>query len=134
MSTNLRFLVVDDMQTIRKMIVQMLTAMKIESISEAANGTEALNALDKAAKENNPFHIIICDWHMPDIVGPDLVKKCRATAAYKNVGFLMLTSEADTINIVNAMVSGVDDYALKPITPEVLKNKINTLIKKKFNK
>lgn len=129
---SLRYLVVDDSATIRKMMVQFLSSLGIQSIAEANTGLEAWNMCVKAAQKNAAYQIILCDWHMPDMEGPEFIAQCHGLPAYKGAGFIMLTSEADATNVVNAMMAGADDYALKPVSKELLKSKITAVASKKF--
>jgi two-component system, chemotaxis family, chemotaxis protein CheY len=131
---SLRFLVVDDMVTIRRSVTTILTSLGVTNVSGANTGKLAWEMIVKAAEEKTPFQIVICDWHMPDITGLELVQKCRANNNTKNIGFLMLTSETETAKVVEAMLQGVDNYLVKPVDAEAFKSKLNMVIKKRFSK
>src|SRR4051812_17167323 len=112
---DLRFLVVDDMLTMRKIIGQQLKILGATNILEANDGSTAWEVLER--EQNKPIQFIISDWNMPQMKGIDLLKKCRAHAVYKDVGFLMVTAEAEVAQVKEALLAGVDNYVVKPFTP-----------------
>lgn len=131
---DLRFLVVDDMLTMRKIVSQQLKTMGVASIAEANDGTTAWEALEKAAAENSPFHFIVSDWNMPQMSGIELLKKCRASTAYKDIAFLLVTAEAEATQVKEALLAGVDNYVVKPFTPQSFQEKMGAVFNKRFAK
>lgn len=128
----LRFLVVDDMLTMRKIVQQQLKALGATQITEANDGSVAWDLMQKAAAQNKPFQFIVSDWNMPQMKGLDLLKACRADAAYKNVAFLLVTAEAEAAQVKEAIMAGVDNYVVKPFTPASFQEKMGAVFSKRF--
>jgi two-component system chemotaxis response regulator CheY len=120
----LRFLVVDDMMTMRKIVTQQLKGMGVQQVDEANDGSVAWTKLEDAATKNTPYQFIVSDWNMPEMKGIDLLKKCRAHPAYKNVGFLLVTAESEVSQVKEALAAGVDNYLVKPFTPTAFQEKL----------
>ena len=130
----MRFLVVDDMEPMRLMITQQLRAMGFNHIKEAVDGEAAWGALERAAAEKKPIDFIICDWHMPELKGIDLLKRCRAHLLYKNIAFVIVTSSAEMQYVTEAVEAGVDGYMVKPFSPATFTSKFNFTYNKRFVK
>ena len=122
---NLRFLVIDDSETARMMVIKMLRRLAECVIFEAENGKEALFKMF-----TQDIDFIITDWNMPEMNGLDFVKAIRRVPDFDNVPILMITSRSDKHDILDAMKAHVNDYVIKPYTIQVLKEKIERLIKK----
>ncbi len=116
----MKFLVVDDSSTMRRIIKNSLKRIGYESIEEAENGVDALNKIEG-------IDIILTDWNMPEMDGLQLVKKVRETN--KEIPILMVTTNAAKDDIVEALKNGVNNYIVKPFTPDTLKEKINSILK-----
>jgi two-component system chemotaxis response regulator CheY len=129
--TELRFLVVDDMGTMRKIVSSQLKGLGITNITEADDGSTAWDLIEKTTAEN-AFQFIVSDWNMPKMQGVELLKRCRAHPLYKSVAFLMVTAEAEIGQVKEALTSGVDNYVVKPFTPATLSEKINMIYGKRF--
>ncbi|HOV91229.1 MAG TPA: response regulator [Syntrophorhabdaceae bacterium] len=112
---DMNVLVVDDFSTMRKIIKNVLKQIGIESVLEAENGKMALDLLKK-----EEIDLIISDWIMPEMTGIDFLKACKADENIKKIPFVMVTAEAQKGNIMEAIKSGVDNYIVKPFTPEKL--------------
>lgn len=124
---NTNILIVDDMSTMRKMIRKMLTEIGYTNLTEAADGALGWQEISTAKV---PFGLVISDWNMPNSTGIDLIKRIRADGRFKGLPFLMVTAESDTEQVKEAVLSGVDNYIVKPFTAETLKEKIQTIYKK----
>ena len=122
-----KILVVDDMMTMRKIVVKNLKEMGFESISECADGNLAWDAL---CKPDANIQLVISDWNMPNCSGMDFLKKMRADPRFIKLPFIMLTAEAEKHQMVQAIKSGVSNYMIKPFSPEVLKEKLEETHKK----
>ena len=120
--TNMRILVVDDSPTIRELIKIFLKDLEFTNVEDAADG---LNALEKLKSE--VFDLVITDWNMPKLSGLDLLKAIRADDMMKKIPVLMVTSVDEKDNVIQAVQAGINDYILKPISAEVLKNKIDKI-------
>ncbi len=112
-------LIVDDFSTMRKIIKNVLKQIGIESVIEAENGKMALELLKK-----EQIDLIISDWIMPEMTGIDFLKACKSEEHTKKIPFIMVTAEAQKGNIMEAIKSGVDNYIVKPFTPEKLQTAI----------
>lgn len=128
----LKFLVVDDMLTMRKIIGQQLKTLGVTNITEANDGTVAWAELEKAAAAGSPFQFVVSDWNMPEMKGIELLKKCRASAAYKDIAFLLVTAEAEAAQVKEAIMAGVDNYVIKPFTPQSFQEKLGAIMTKRF--
>jgi two-component system chemotaxis response regulator CheY len=130
----LRFLVVDDMLTMRKIISQQLKSMGATTITEANDGSVAWEILEKAAGSATAPNFIVSDWNMPILKGIDLLRKCRAHATFKDIAFLLVTAEAEVAQVKEAITAGVDNYVVKPFTPASFQEKMATVYNKRFPK
>lgn len=120
----LKFLVVDDMMTMRKIVIQQLKGMGVQQLEEANDGSVAWTKLEEAVAKGAPFQFIVSDWNMPELKGIDLLKKCRAHPTYKNIGFLLVTAESEVEQVKEALTAGVDNYLVKPFTPTSFQEKL----------
>ncbi|EDP73309.1 chemotaxis response regulator CheY [Hydrogenivirga sp. 128-5-R1-1] len=114
-----KFLVVDDMATMRRIIKTLLDQLGYKNIDEAEDGKDALNKL-KAQK----YDFVITDWNMPNMTGLELVQEIRKEPDLKHLPVLMVTAEAKKENVIAAIKAGVNNYVVKPFTAETLKEKI----------
>ncbi|MEW6536718.1 MAG: response regulator [Candidatus Auribacterota bacterium] len=119
----MKVIVVDDSSTMRRIIKNTLSRLGMEDIVEAEHGLDALSKLDG-------IDLIFTDWNMPEMDGLTFVKSVRASQTYKHIPIIMVTTEAGKEDIVEAIKSGVNNYVVKPFTPEVLKSKIEAVIGK----
>ncbi len=122
--TNIRILVVDDMSTMRRIIKTILNQLGYSNIEEAENGKQALAKLKK-----EKFDFVITDWNMPEMDGLTLVREIRSDEELKALPVLMVTAEAKKENVMEALKAGVNNYIVKPFTPEVLKEKMEKIFK-----
>ncbi len=121
---DIRILVVDDMSTMRRIIRTILNQLGYSNIEEAENGKQALAKLKK-----EKFDFVITDWNMPEMDGLSLVKAIRSDDELKHLPVLMVTAEAKKENVMEALKAGVNNYIVKPFTPEVLKEKMEKIFK-----
>jgi two-component system chemotaxis response regulator CheY len=117
---NIKILIVDDFATMRKIIRNILTQLGFKNILEADDGTTALEILKKEKVD-----LIISDWNMPKMSGIELLKAVRSDENLKDVPFVMVTAEAQKENILEAIKYKVNQYIVKPFTPETLKEKLD---------
>jgi two-component system chemotaxis response regulator CheY len=117
-----RVLVVDDFESMRRIVRQLLYDMGFRDITLADDGTTALAML-----RQHDFGFLVTDWHMPRMDGIDLVRAVRADPRLKPIPILMVTAEAKREQIIEAVRAGVNDYVVKPFTPQLLKAKIEKL-------
>ncbi len=114
---SMNVLVVDDYQTMIRIITNLLKQIGFVNIDEAKDGVTALEKIE--AKE---FGLIISDWNMEPMTGLDLLKKVRE--AGNKVPFIMVTAESKTENVIAAKQAGVNNYIVKPFNADTLKGKI----------
>lgn len=118
----MKFLVVDDSVTMRRIIINALQRIGYTDTLEAADGLEALAKFDESVK------FIITDWNMPNMSGLDFARAVRATPIGQAVPILLVTTRGAREDIIAAVEAGVNNYILKPFTPSVLKEKIDRLM------
>jgi two-component system chemotaxis response regulator CheY len=118
----MKFLVVDDSLTMRRIIMNALQRIGYTDAIEAADGHEALARFDASVG------FIITDWNMPKMNGVEFARAVRALPSGQSVPILMVTTRGAREDIVTAVEAGVNNYILKPFTPSVLKEKIDRLL------
>ncbi|HEY7639233.1 MAG TPA: chemotaxis response regulator CheY [Steroidobacteraceae bacterium] len=123
MSKNLRFLVVDDFSTMRRIVKNLLNDLGYPNVAEADDGQTALPML-----KSGGFDFLVTDWNMPGMPGLDLLKAVRADPALAKMPVLMLTAEAKREQIIEAAQAGVNGYVIKPFTAVTLKEKIDKIL------
>jgi two-component system chemotaxis response regulator CheY len=123
MNSEMKFLVVDDFSTMRRMVKSVLNELGYSNVTEADDGSTALPLL-----RDGDFDFLITDWNMPGMPGLELLKAVRATAKLAKLPVLMLTAEAKRNQIVEAAQAGVNGYVIKPFTAEVLKKKLTKIL------
>jgi two-component system, chemotaxis family, chemotaxis protein CheY len=121
---SIKFLIVDDSVTMRRIVVNSLRNLGYASFVEANDGREALEKLS-ADREIN---FIITDWNMPVVSGLELVKSIRSSAVMENLPVLMVTTRGVKEDIIEALQARVNNYIVKPFTPVVLKEKIEQIL------
>jgi two-component system, chemotaxis family, chemotaxis protein CheY len=115
----MRFLVVDDSSTMRRIIINSLNKLGHDQVVEASNGREGL---DRLATTDVDF--IITDWNMPYMNGIDFIRTVRTIEKAKDLPVLMVTTHAASNDIVEALRAGVNSYIVKPFSVETFKEKI----------
>jgi len=121
----MRVLVVDDSSTMRRIIINTLRKLGYEDTCEAGDGREALKSLTAT-----PADMVVTDWNMPEMTGPEFVEALRAMPDLAKIPVLMVTTQAAKEDVIVAMRAGVNDYLIKPFTPDALKDKLLTLLAK----
>ena len=117
----MRFLVVDDSATMRRIVVNSLQRVGFTDVVEAADGAEALEKMDSV-------DFLITDWNMPKLSGAELTRAVRAREDTRQLPVLMVTARSVRDDILSAMEAGVDSYVVKPFTPQVLREKIDAVL------
>ena len=119
----MRFLVVDDSSTMRRIIINTLHELGHQDCQEAVSGKEGLERLDAS-----PIDVIITDWNMPEMSGIEFIKAVRSIPSVRHVPVLMVTTNALKNDIVEALKAGVNSYVVKPFTPATMKAKIEAVL------
>jgi two-component system chemotaxis response regulator CheY len=117
----LKILIVDDSSTMRRIIINTLSRIGYSDVIEAENGKVGLDQLGKGGVE-----MIITDWNMPEMDGLEFVGNVRGQNP--SIPILMVTTNAAKEDIVAALQAGVNNYVVKPFTPDTLKEKIESLL------
>lgn len=120
---NLFILIVDDSPTMRRIIKNTLERLGYKESVEAGNGKEALQQL-----KEYPINFVITDWNMPEMNGLEFVTELRATPEYESLPVLMITTRGMKDDVLQAVQAGVNNYIVKPFTPETLEQKIQKLL------
>lgn len=123
MSAELRFLVVDDFSTMRRIVKNFLNDLGYTNVAEADDGTTALPIL-----KGGNVDFLVTDWNMPGMPGLDLLKAVRADPALAALPVLLVTAEAKREQIIEAAQAGVNGYVVKPFTAQTLKDKIEKIL------
>ena len=118
-----KILAVDDSPTMRRIIINTLKRAGYQDVIEAQDGKDALAKL-KVEKVN----FVITDWNMPEMDGLTFVTTLRSIEEYKNLPVLMVTTRSVKEDIMEAMKAGVNNYIVKPFTPDTLKAKIEQIL------
>ena len=123
--TDLKFLVVDDFSTMRRIVRGLLKEMGCNNVEEAEDGQIALNTL-----KGGRFDFVVSDINMPNMNGFELLKAIKADANLKHLPVLMVTAEARKEDIVLAAQSGAAGYIVKPFTKATLEEKVQKILQK----
>lgn len=126
---NLKFLVVDDFSTMRRIIRNLLKELGFPNIDEAEDGVVALQKL-----RGSDFDFVISDWNMPNMDGLALLRNIRSDEALKKIPVLMVTAEAQKESIVAAAQAGASGYVVKPFTAATLDEKLNKIFQNMASK
>ena len=121
----MRFLVVDDFSTMRRIVRNLLKELGFANVDEAEDGAVALQKL-----QASPFDFVVTDWNMPNMDGLQLLQSIRANAQMKHLPVLMITAEAKRENIVAAAQAGASGYIVKPFTAATLNEKLTKIFDK----
>ena len=121
---DLKFLIVDDSVTMRRIVANSLKTIGHEGFAEACDGREALQKLTN----DDTINFVITDWNMPDVSGLELVKSIRANQKFGKIPILMVTTRGLKEDILEALQAKVNNYIVKPFTPQILREKIEQII------
>lgn len=125
MSNDLRFLVVDDFSTMRRIVCNLLKDSGFTELEEAEDGSSALTKL-----RNGKFDFVVCDINMPNVNGLQLLAEVKKDPALKHIPILMVTAEARKEDILLAAQLGAAGYVVKPFTKAILEDKVIYILKK----
>jgi two-component system chemotaxis response regulator CheY len=117
----MKTLVVDDFATMRKIVKNVLKQINITNVTEAENGQQAFDILTRDPED---YELIVSDWIMPVMTGIEFLRACKADEKVKKIPFVMVTAEAQKDSVVEAIKGGVDNYIVKPFTPDKLREAI----------
>ena len=118
-------LVVDDYQTMVRIIRNLLKQLGFEDVDDASDGTTALTKL-----KQKQYGLVISDWNMEPMTGYELLRHVRADDGLRTTPFIMVTAESKTENVIAAKKAGVNNYIVKPFTPETILEKVKLTLEK----
>jgi two-component system chemotaxis response regulator CheY len=124
-AADLKFLVVDDFSTMRRILRGLLKEMGCNAVEEAEDGAVALAML-----KTNPFDFVVCDINMPNMNGFELLKAIKADSSLKHLPVLMVTAEARKDDIVHAAQAGAAGYIVKPFNKATLEEKLQKIMQR----
>lgn len=119
---NMKFLVVDDFSTMRRIVRNLLKELGYTNVDEAEDGIAGLNKL-----KGSNFEFVVTDWNMPNMTGIDMLRAIRADASLKHLPVLMITAEAKKENIIEAAKAGANGYIVKPFTAATMEEKLEKI-------
>jgi len=119
----MKALVVDDSAVMRKVLIGALGRANIESVDQAADGKEAVDAV-----QANDYGLVLMDWNMPNMLGIDAVKAIRELG--KTMPIIMVTTEAEKSRVIEALKAGANNYIIKPFEPATIVSKIQEVLGK----
>ncbi|HKC33404.1 MAG TPA: response regulator [Xanthobacteraceae bacterium] len=115
-------LVVDDYNTMIRIIRNLLKQIGFQDIDDAADGSAAL-----ARMREKRYGLVISDWNMEPMTGYELLKEVRADPGLSKTPFIMVTAESKTENVIAAKKAGVNNYIVKPFNAQTLQSKIEAV-------
>jgi two-component system chemotaxis response regulator CheY len=118
---NMNILVVDDYQTMVRILRNLLKQLGFNNIDEASDGKSALAKISEKS-----YGLIISDWNMEPMTGLDLLKSVRGGG--NKVPFIMVTAESKAENVLAAREAGVNNYIIKPFNADTLRTKMVTVL------
>jgi two-component system, chemotaxis family, chemotaxis protein CheY len=120
--TSMPILVVDDYNTMVRIIRNLLRQLGFTDVDDAADGSAALTKM-----HDRKYGLIISDWNMEPMTGYELLKEVRSNPDISTTPFIMITAESKTENVIAAKQAGADNYIIKPFNAETLKHKIEAV-------
>lgn len=120
----MKLVVVDDSSTMRRIIKNTLARLGYKDVLEGEDGVQGWEVLN----ENPDTGMLITDWNMPEMNGLELVKKVRADERFVDLPIIMVTTEGGKAEVITALKAGVNNYIVKPFTPQVLKEKLGAVL------
>lgn len=115
-------LIVDDSRAMRRILRKIVEPLGFE-IAEAGHGIEGLQRL----AEQPDTELALVDWNMPEMNGLEFVKAVRANPSYERIKLVMVTTETEPAKMARALMAGVDEFVMKPFTPQILLEKLQLI-------
>ena len=119
-----RILLAEDTEITRAIMKQMLSKLGYKRVTEVENGITAWEEIERALRSQNPFRLAIIDWNMPQMNGIELLQKIQSYEETRGLPFILLTSNTDKSQVIEAMRSGVVNYIAKPFPAAILQKKL----------
>lgn len=115
-------LIIDDSRAMRRILKQIVTGLGFD-VLEAGNGQEGLDVLFAS----DDIGLVLVDWNMPEMNGPEFVEAVRSKPEYERLALVMVTTESEPARMARALMAGVDEFVMKPFTPDNLVEKLNLI-------
>ena len=115
--------IVDDSKAIRMILSKTLEEVGFE-VCQASNGEEALSVFER---ENGAISLALVDWNMPRMNGLEFVRRLRSDPRYASVRLMMVTTETEVEQMMQALEAGANEYVMKPFTKEIIADKLRLL-------
>ncbi len=125
-------LVVDDSLNIRRLVMDSLQKLGFVKITSAEDSIEAITKLQQALNSGTPIQLVLSDLNMPGPSGLEFLKQVRSTASFKDLPFLLVTTESEKGAVIEAAMNGVSGYIVKPFNIETLTRRLKEAYKKHF--
>ena len=122
----MKILVLDDSKTMQRIISNTLKRLGINDIVLADDGEDGWDKYNQIIKNGEELTAIFTDWNMPNMNGLEFVKKIRKVDDF--IPIVMITTEGGKAEVITALKAGVNNYIVKPFTPQVLKEKIQSIL------
>jgi CheY-like chemotaxis protein len=121
----IQVLIIDDDAGVRKLVRTLLTMMGVRNVAEAMDGAAGLDAVRAAAPD-----VVILDWEMPRLQGPDFMRTVRSpdTFPHPAVPVIMLTAHGEYSKVKEAMAVGVNEFLLKPVSSKALLDRLISVL------
>jgi two-component system, chemotaxis family, chemotaxis protein CheY len=119
---NAPVLIVDDYNTMIRIIRNLLKQLGFEHVDDASDGSAALTKM-----RERKYGLVISDWNMEPMTGYDLLQEVRSDPGLRKTPFIMVTAESKTENVIAAKKAGVSNYIVKPFNAQTLKSKIDAV-------
>jgi two-component system chemotaxis response regulator CheY len=124
----MRFLVVDDSASMRRIVTNCLKHLGYDDVVEVENGLGAFEELLKGGVD-----VVVTDWNMPEMDGLTLVRKMRSDEKFRDIPVIMVTAESVKEDVIAAINAGVNNYVVRPFTPRVFREKLNKVLPREEN-
>ena len=131
-SKNSKFLIVDDSLNLRRMVADSLKIIGYKNITMAEDANEAMGKLTFDFEQGQPFDVVLSDLNMPGPSGLDFLKMVRASKSFGNLPFILITTENEKGAVIEAAMSGVSGYIVKPFSNSTLSQRLSEAYKKHF--
>ncbi|MFN7727771.1 MAG: response regulator [Bdellovibrio sp.] len=122
-----RILILDDMMTMRKIVVKALKDIGFTDVQDGIDGLQGWEILNSSTP---PIELVISDWNMPNCTGFELLKRVRASENFAKLPFVLLTAESESHQVLSALQLDVTNYIIKPFTTQTLREKLEQAHKK----
>lgn len=125
---DLKVLAVDDNMMMINLITNMLQKLGFTKIDTAMDGRKGYDIILEAKDNGEPYDIVFLDWNMPEMCGFDVLKECRENLEFSKMAIVMVTAENQKRSILEATKTGATAYLTKPISEDILKQKIENVV------